>query len=75
MYSDLQTVDAGVPQGSVTCVILFLIVINDLQQLNYSGEIDAIADDIEICHSNKSVDVMGELIIINYKPYGFDATT
>src|SRR5699024_1843053 len=48
--SDLKSINAGVPQGSVLSPTLFLIFINDLLSLT-ANPIYSFADDSSLCHS------------------------
>uniref|UniRef100_A0A1B6LGF7 Reverse transcriptase domain-containing protein n=1 Tax=Graphocephala atropunctata TaxID=36148 RepID=A0A1B6LGF7_9HEMI len=61
-YSSIVLVEAGVPQGSVSSAILFLIFINDLLNLIFNGTVIAFADDISIFYTHKDQGIIGQLI-------------
>ncbi|XP_039299150.1 uncharacterized protein LOC120354991 [Nilaparvata lugens] len=56
-------VTVGVPQGSVSSAILFIIFINDLLNIKFNGIIQAFADDIAFLYSHKSKEVIKNNIV------------
>lgn len=62
VYSDINLVVSGVPQGSASSAILFLVFINDLLNLNFTGTINTFADDIAIFYTHRDEIAVGEQI-------------
>lgn len=56
IYSNLNTVPEGVPQGSIVGLSLFLINVNDLENVNFNGVTHLYADDTVITYAADTVD-------------------
>ena len=54
ILSNIQTVEDGVPQGSILGPLLFLIYVNDFSNCTTSGESIMYADDTNIFLNHKS---------------------
>ena len=59
VYSDFQSVDVGVPQGSILGPLFFLVFYNDLPYI-LDCELDAYADDSTLTYTAKSVDEISD---------------
>lgn len=60
--SRTNEINSGVPQGSVLGPILFLLYVNDIFNLNISGELTLFADDTTILWKSKTVENLNEKI-------------
>jgi hypothetical protein len=56
--SDAQFIRHGVPQGSISAPLLFLVYINDFFDLDQRFQLQLYADDIGIMYSNKDLSQM-----------------
>ena len=65
--SKTQTNNHGVPQGSVLGLLLFLIYINDLNQVTKHAEIHHFADDTNLIYSTKSLKDIIQKINFEFK--------
>ena len=66
MFSEVQNVENGTPQGSVISPILFLLAINDIQPQNINSSL--FADDTAIWKTGKNVKLLAKQVqqSINY---------
>ncbi len=55
-YSNFESTNLGVPQGSNLGPLLFILFINDIEKLKLVGKIEFFADDIAIKYENTNID-------------------